>query len=54
MRGKSIRPGLPSSGMLVINPPHTLKAKLNEAIKQVAEFLAQSSHSTFTVESGGH
>ncbi|MBP9905728.1 MAG: 23S rRNA (adenine(2030)-N(6))-methyltransferase RlmJ [Rhodoferax sp.] len=52
--GEVIRPGLPSSGMFVINPPHTLKAKLNEAIKQVAEFLAQSSHSTFTVESGGH
>jgi len=52
--GELIRPGLPSSGMFVINPPHTLKAKLNEAIKQVAEFLAQSSHSAFTVESGGH
>jgi 23S rRNA (adenine2030-N6)-methyltransferase len=52
--GEVIRPGLPSSGMFVFNPPHTLKTKLNEALKQLAALLAQSSHSTFTVESGGH
>ena len=52
--GDLVRPGLPASGMFVVNPPHTLKASMTATLKQVAESLAQSSHSTFTVESGGH
>lgn len=52
--GDLVRPGLPASGMFVVNPPHTLKASMTATLKQVAESLAQSNHSTFTVESGGH
>ena len=47
------RPGLPASGMFVINPPHTLKAALQLALPQLAEILAQDQHATSTVESGG-
>lgn len=51
--GEVIRPGLPASGMFVINPPHTLKAALQLALPQLAEVLAQDQHATSTVESGG-
>ena len=47
------RPGLPASGMFLINPPFTLKAALKEALPQMAELLAQDKHATFTLESGG-
>lgn len=51
--GEVIRPGLPASGMFVINPPHTLKAALQLALPQLATLLAQDQHATSTVESGG-
>ncbi|MBT9505854.1 23S rRNA (adenine(2030)-N(6))-methyltransferase RlmJ [Rhodoferax sp.] len=51
--GEVIRPGLPASGMFVINPPHTLKAALQLALPQLASMLAQDQHATSTVESGG-
>jgi len=51
--GDVIRPGLPASGMFVINPPHTLKAALQLALPQLAEILGQDQHATSTVESGG-
>ena len=51
--GEVIRPGLPASGMFVINPPHTLKAALKLALPQMVERLAQDQHATFTLESGG-
>jgi 23S rRNA (adenine2030-N6)-methyltransferase len=51
--GEVIRPGLPASGMFVINPPHTLKAALKLALPQMVELLAQDQHATFTLESGG-
>jgi 23S rRNA (adenine2030-N6)-methyltransferase len=47
------RPGLPASGMFVINPPHTLKAALQPALPQLVERLGQDKHATFTLESGG-
>ena len=53
-QGEEVRPGLPASGVFVINPPHTLKATLSSALKQVAEVLAQSKHQAFEVETGGH
>jgi len=32
-----VRPGLPASGMFLINPPHTLKALLQDALPQLVE-----------------
>ena len=52
-KGESKRPGLPASGMFVINPPHTLKAALQAALPQMAVLLAQDRHAAFTLESGG-
>ncbi len=47
------RPGLPASGMFLINPPFTLKAALKVSLPQMAELLAQDKHATHTLESGG-
>ncbi len=51
--GETQRPGLPASGMFVINPPHTLKAALQASLPQMVSFLGQDQHATFSVESGG-
>ena len=51
--GEVIRPGLPASGMFIINPPHTLKAALQLALPQLAEMLGQDQHASFSLESGG-
>jgi 23S rRNA (adenine2030-N6)-methyltransferase len=51
--GEVIRPGLPASGMFIINPPHTLKAALQLALPQLAEILGQDQHASFSLESGG-
>jgi 23S rRNA (adenine2030-N6)-methyltransferase len=51
--GEIIRPGLPASGMFIINPPHTLKAALQLALPQMVELLGQDQHAAFSVESGG-
>ena len=47
------RPGLPASGMILINPPFTLQAALREALPQMAELLAQDRHATHGLEVGG-
>jgi 23S rRNA (adenine2030-N6)-methyltransferase len=51
--GEVVRPGLPASGMFIINPPHTLKAALLLALPQMAAVLKQDQHATFTLDSGG-
>jgi 23S rRNA (adenine2030-N6)-methyltransferase len=51
--GEQTRPGLPASGMFVINPPHTLKAALQVALPQLALALAQDKHARWTLESAG-
>jgi 23S rRNA (adenine2030-N6)-methyltransferase len=51
--GEVVRPGLPASGMFVINPPHTLKAALKDALPQMVELLKQDQNATSTLESGG-
>ncbi|SFU92457.1 23S rRNA (adenine2030-N6)-methyltransferase [Polaromonas sp. YR568] len=51
--GEVIRPGLPASGMFVINPPHTLKANLQEALPQMVALLGQDRNAGFTLEHGG-
>ncbi len=51
--GEVIRPGLPASGMFIINPPHTLKADLNAALPQMVALLGQDRNASFTLEHGG-
>ena len=51
--GETHRPGLPASGMFLINPPYTLKPLLAAALPQLAERLAQDRHATFSLDSGG-
>ena len=52
-QGEVGRPGLPASGMFIINPPHTLKAALQAALPEMARLLAQDQHAAFTLESAG-
>jgi 23S rRNA (adenine2030-N6)-methyltransferase len=49
--GEVIRPGLPASGMFIINPPHTLKTTLGVALPQLANLLGQDRHASSTLES---
>lgn len=51
--GVTHRPGLPASGMFLINPPYTLKPLLAAALPQMAERLAQDRNATFSLDSGG-
>jgi 23S rRNA (adenine2030-N6)-methyltransferase len=51
--GDVVRPGLPASGVLIINPPHTLKAGLQAALPQLVEVLRQDNHAASTLEHGG-
>ena len=51
--GDVVRPGLPASGMFIINPPHTLKAQLQLALPQMVALLAQDRNAGFTLDSGG-
>ena len=51
--GEETRPGLPASGMFVINPPHTLKAALQLALPQLVALLGQDKHAGFTLDAGG-
>jgi 23S rRNA (adenine2030-N6)-methyltransferase len=51
--GDVVRPGLPSSGVFVINPPHTLKETLKEALAIAAKMLVQDKNASFSVDCGG-
>lgn len=51
--GETIRPGLPASGMFVINPPHTLKPALQAALPQMVRLLGQDRNAAFTLDAGG-
>ncbi len=44
------RPGLPASGMFIVNPPHTLRAAMQEALPKMVELLGQDKHASFAVE----
>jgi 23S rRNA (adenine2030-N6)-methyltransferase len=50
---KSPRPGLTASGVFLVNPPHTLKAALQEALPLLVEVLGRGRGQGFTVEAGG-
>ncbi len=52
-QGEAKRPGLPASGMFIINPPHTLKGALQPALPQLVRLLGQDRHAAFTLDSGG-
>ncbi|MEJ8823933.1 23S rRNA (adenine(2030)-N(6))-methyltransferase RlmJ [Variovorax humicola] len=51
--GDQKRPGLPASGMFLINPPYTLKGQLQPALEQLKTLLAQDRNAGFTLDSGG-
>ena len=51
--GETIRPGLPASGMFIINPPFTLKPALALALPQMVEALGQDKNASFGLESEG-
>ena len=51
--GEVIRPGLPASGMFIINPPHTLKTELQTALPQMVALLGQDRNAAFGLEHGG-
>ncbi|MEG0920593.1 MAG: 23S rRNA (adenine(2030)-N(6))-methyltransferase RlmJ [Comamonas sp.] len=51
--GEEKRPGLPASGMFLINPPYTLKDQLKAALPQMAELLQQDSNAGYVLETGG-
>ncbi|MEA3394077.1 MAG: 23S rRNA (adenine(2030)-N(6))-methyltransferase RlmJ [Pseudomonadota bacterium] len=53
VQGETKRPGLPASGMFVINPTHTLKPALQAALPQMVTLLAQDRHAAFTLDAGG-
>ncbi len=52
-QGEVERPGLPASGMFVINPPFTLKAALQAALPELVAALGQDKHAGFSVDGGG-
>lgn len=47
------RPGLPASGMFLINPPYTLHGALKEALPQMQQLLAQDRHAAHSLETAG-
>ncbi len=51
--GPDDRPGLTASGMFVINPPHTLKAALQQALPVLLDVLGRGRGKGQTLESGG-
>ena len=50
LSGDDIRPGLPASGIVVINPPFTLKPALALALPQLAQLLAQDENAAWTLD----
>ena len=53
LQGDVKRPGLPASGMFVINPPHTLRGELQLALPQMVAWLGQDRHAGSTLDHGG-
>jgi 23S rRNA (adenine2030-N6)-methyltransferase len=47
------RPGLTASGVFLLNPPHTLKAALQQALPAVLEVLGRGRGQSQLVEAGG-
>ncbi len=51
--GEPRRPGLRASGVFVINPPHTLAARLRESLPDVLAALGRGAGKGWTVDAGG-
>ena len=51
--GEPSRPGLTASGVFLVNPPHILKAALQQALPQVLDALGRGRGKGQVVESGG-
>jgi len=51
---KAPRPGLPASGIFLINPPYTLVKTLRPALEQLVTLLGQDRHAACLVEAGGN
>ena len=51
--GEQARHGLTASGVFLVNPPHTLKAALQQALPAVLEVLGRGRGQAQSVESGG-
>jgi 23S rRNA (adenine2030-N6)-methyltransferase len=47
------RPGLPASGVFLINPPYTLAKTLRPALEQLVKLIGQDRNAGFQLESGG-
>ena len=50
--GETVRPGLPASGMFLINPPYTLQPALKVALPQLVALLGQDRHASFSLDAG--
>jgi 23S rRNA (adenine2030-N6)-methyltransferase len=53
VEGEVIRPGLPASGMFLVNPPYTLHEQLKTALPQLVAALGQDRNAGFTLARGG-
>jgi 23S rRNA (adenine2030-N6)-methyltransferase len=53
VEGQVIRPGLPASGMFVINPPFTLHEQLKAALPQLVAWLGQDRNAAYALTRGG-
>ncbi|MFV0677943.1 23S rRNA (adenine(2030)-N(6))-methyltransferase RlmJ [Variovorax sp. tm] len=51
--GATHRPGLPASGMFLINPPYTLTPLLAAALPQLVQRLGQDRNAAFSLDSDG-
>lgn len=47
--GEQHRPGLPASGIFLINPPHTLRATLQATLPQMVLLLGQDANTQFSL-----
>jgi 23S rRNA (adenine2030-N6)-methyltransferase len=52
VEGETLRPGLPASGMFVINPPYTLHGELKAALPQLEQWLGQDHNAAHSLSQG--
>jgi 23S rRNA (adenine2030-N6)-methyltransferase len=50
--GETLRPGLPASGMFIINPPYTLHGELKAALPQLEQWLGQDHNAAHSLSQG--
>ena len=53
LEGETVRPGLPASGMFIINPPWTLHTTLKETMPWLVQALAVDSGAHFALQVAG-